>query len=387
MLRAEAPVFEPTAVAAVPGAWYAAPEEVLLNRDQLNAGVSPFFLTVKPDAKAEDVVTLQIPKRKRGGRAQEQKQEKKGDEVLDEEWSWAGGGSEFKLSGLEDLQKSLASLLTGKLTSPLSTAEGASPSSRLSLSSTSAGSPGGSSTPRSRFPSEESTCTSMSRQPSEGREDFQEESVPLPAPPGLEEYVAKVAKTEEEAAPAPAVTPPADKASAAPRNADAEALPPLPARARRATPVPEETQPAVATSFVLNLIPKRCSRDVLLGHLKEFGFNEDVDFLYLPVDLKTMSNVGHVVLNFRSEEAVERFSKVFHGVAAKELFRSAAGGSPKGRCEVVPAPVQGREANVRKLRQSGLLMSMLACKPAWLPLVRDEEDLLVPLPDEPESSA
>lgn len=133
--------------------------------------------------------------------------------------------------------------------------------------------------------------------------------------------------------------------------------------------------------MALSHLPRKLGRDQLAQRLREVGLQGDFDFLYMPMDLKNRCSVGHAVVNFRSEEACKRFTKAFNKVTVKHAFPglNVTGGKA---CEVVPAPVQGRDANVRKLQQSVLLLSLLVERPEWLPQVYDEEGLSANIPED-----
>jgi len=158
-------------------------------------------------------------------------------------------------------------------------------------------------------------------------------------------------------------------------------LPPLPAKARLSEPVSPKKITA-NTTVTLQNIPKKCSRDQLTERLDEAGFHVDVDFVYVPVDLKSRCNMGSAIINFRTEAARARFAERFHEASAKEVFPGL--GTARQVCEVSPAPVQGRDANVQKLQRSGLLMSLLASRPEWMPRLFDEEGAPVKFPEQPE---
>jgi len=139
----------------------------------------------------------------------------------------------------------------------------------------------------------------------------------------------------------------------------------LPARARAVSTTMMSPTSAGSTVLVRNVSRRSMPAD-FEEVLAKAGVMQDVDFLYVPMDLKGKLSTGCIFINFRTEEAGEKFKGTFHGSAAREF-----GG--KGALEVVAAPIQGRQANVQKLQRSGVLMSMLADKPAWLPRLFDGE--------------
>lgn len=125
---------------------------------------------------------------------------------------------------------------------------------------------------------------------------------------------------------------------------------------------PEETR---KTSVMVQNVPKKCTRDLFAKVLDEAGFSGNYDLIYVVADLKQRnSGSGSALVNFSSEKACARFTKAFHKSAVAIAFPGFVG---KKAIEVGPAPVQGFDANVRKLEKSSVLMSMLAERPGWQP--------------------
>lgn len=131
-----------------------------------------------------------------------------------------------------------------------------------------------------------------------------------------------------------------------------------------------------SVTVVISNLPARCTRDSVIEAVHGEGFVGDVDFIYMPVDLKSKRCAGNAILNFRTGEACERFVNTFSGVSAKSFFPTLGG--PR-KLLTTPAPIQGREANLRKLGESSLFMSMLAEMPEWQPQVLDETGAVVEL--------
>jgi len=118
-------------------------------------------------------------------------------------------------------------------------------------------------------------------------------------------------------------------------------------------------------SVMVQNVPKKCTRDLLAKVLDEAGFSGNYDLIYVVADLKQRnSGSGSALVNFNSEKACARFTKAFHKSAVAVAFPGFVG---KKAIEVGPAPVQGLDANVRKLEKSSVLMSMLAERPGWQP--------------------
>eukprot|EP00450_Noctiluca_scintillans_P030789 CAMPEP_0194550358 /NCGR_PEP_ID=MMETSP0253-20130528/95671_1 /TAXON_ID=2966 /ORGANISM="Noctiluca scintillans" /LENGTH=741 /DNA_ID=CAMNT_0039397797 /DNA_START=90 /DNA_END=2315 /DNA_ORIENTATION=+ len=139
-------------------------------------------------------------------------------------------------------------------------------------------------------------------------------------------------------------------------------LAPLPARARPA--VAHKTE-QVTTGEVRN-IPKHIKRDDFVDKLRAFGLLDDVDFLYLPVDIGKKCTTGKAIVNFKTAEAYGCFEQVFGNKRVSDLFSGARGST---LCEVSAAQSQGKQSNVAKIQHNGLLMDILAEKPQWLPLI------------------
>merc|ERR1711862_73059 len=79
------------------------------------------------------------------------------------------------------------------------------------------------------------------------------------------------------------------------------------------------------------------------------GFSGTFDFLYVPLDKGTMSNVGYAFVNFREASAAKRCMLVFEGYRFKKQRRSS------GKIGTVSvAHLQGLEANVRHYERAAV---------------------------------
>lgn len=115
---------------------------------------------------------------------------------------------------------------------------------------------------------------------------------------------------------------------------------------------PEMAAKAIAaqvTTMMLRNIPNECTRDQLFELLENHGFKGKIDFIYLPINFSTDRNFGYAFLNFRTVEGATAFNQAFNG--AQVSVRMPMFNSDKV-CKVVPAAIQGWEANMRKLRSS-----------------------------------
>mmetsp|Transcript_128202 Transcript_128202/g.304402 ORF Transcript_128202/g.304402 Transcript_128202/m.304402 type:complete len:537 (-) Transcript_128202:158-1768(-) len=134
------------------------------------------------------------------------------------------------------------------------------------------------------------------------------------------------------------------------------------------------------TTVMLRNIPNKYTREMLIKQLS-LEFHGEFDFMYLPIDFKNKCNVGYGFINFRTQDACERFIGQFHGVDVRKCL---PGLNSKKVVEVTPARVQGLMENVRRLKNSPV-MNQLQDHPEWMPLLFDENgvDQPFPLPDQP----
>lgn len=286
-----------------------------------------------------------------------------------------GFDSEFKLEGLSHLESSLANLL-GDFVMPNSCGGANSPGEKGDEASTHGGSEGAE-TPPVREVSSEIPSSPQGLPSSADCSVSEEEQVELPLPDATGVPVA----SEASSATTPAVeteqlqTEPAAAKVAAPRGWSH-----VP---KAAAALPERKEPAVPealTTVTMKNLPRKCSAEQLQEVLKEKNLLKDIDFLYVPLDLTMKKcNQGHAILNFRTEAAREAFEKAYHGTSLKQAFPGLSGNA---KCAVAQAPLQGSEANVLKLQKSGLLLSMLAGTPDWLPRIFDEEGTALDFPSD-----
>merc|ERR1712100_652780 len=60
------------------------------------------------------------------------------------------------------------------------------------------------------------------------------------------------------------------------------------------------------TTIMIRNVPNRYSQRELINELKGLGFAGTFDFLYVPLDLGTMSNVGYAFVNFTHHSWAEK---------------------------------------------------------------------------------
>lgn len=286
-----------------------------------------------------------------------------------------GFDSEFKLEGLNHLESSLANLL-GDVVKPTSGGGTNSPGERGDEASTHGGSEGAETPPVLDVSSE--LPSSPQGAPSSADCSLSEvDQAELPVPDATDVPVASEAMEPEQLLTEPATTAAAVVAAPTGTTKGWSHAP------KAAAALPERKEPAVPealTTVMMKNLPRKCSAEQLQEVLKEKGLLKDIDFLYVPLDLTMKKcNQGHAILNFRTEAAREAFEKAYHGTSLKQAFPGLSG---NGKCAVAQAPLQGSDANVLKLQKSGLLLSMLAGTPDWLPRIFDEEGKALDFPSD-----
>lgn len=109
---------------------------------------------------------------------------------------------------------------------------------------------------------------------------------------------------------------------------------------------------AVTTVMIRN-IPNRIGQRELVAELEDAGFQGCFDFLYLPLDLGTMSNVGFGFVNFTHPTHALRCMQELpkhHFKRQRKTGKAVA---------VVPAHMQGLEANLRHYEKAAVNTSRL----------------------------
>lgn len=109
---------------------------------------------------------------------------------------------------------------------------------------------------------------------------------------------------------------------------------------------------AITTLMVRN-IPNRCSQRELISELERAGLAGCFDFVYVPLDLGTMSNVGYAFVNFIHPAFASQCIQV---LPKHQFSRQRKSGKPVA---VSPAHMQGLEANLRHYEKSAVNTSRL----------------------------
>jgi hypothetical protein len=100
------------------------------------------------------------------------------------------------------------------------------------------------------------------------------------------------------------------------------------------------------TTIMIRNIPNRYSQRKLINELKGLGFDGAFDFVYAPLDSKTLVNVGYAFVNFKSPQWALRCVEVFREHRFKQQRRD------KKFAAVSIAHVQGLDENMRHYEKS-----------------------------------
>jgi hypothetical protein len=117
---------------------------------------------------------------------------------------------------------------------------------------------------------------------------------------------------------------------------------------------PAQHRESSKTSVVLQNLPKSFMRDELLELLQEEGLQEDIDFLYVPVDLLSKSNYRFAFLNFATHKAAKDFMKNIRGFRSSQGWEIA--GEESAALEVSWCEgIQGLHKYVERYRNSRIM--------------------------------
>eukprot|EP00927_Polykrikos_kofoidii_P056332 TRINITY_DN5047_c0_g2_i1.p1 TRINITY_DN5047_c0_g2~~TRINITY_DN5047_c0_g2_i1.p1 ORF type:complete len:384 (+),score=60.72 TRINITY_DN5047_c0_g2_i1:98-1249(+) len=108
------------------------------------------------------------------------------------------------------------------------------------------------------------------------------------------------------------------------------------------------------TTMMIRNIPNRYTQRELMKELTELGFAGKFDFLYMPVDKGTKSNVGYFFVNFADPVYAEQCIEVFKDYR----FQKHCKGSGKVAA-ISAAHIQGLEANLAHYEKSAVNITKL----------------------------
>lgn len=131
------------------------------------------------------------------------------------------------------------------------------------------------------------------------------------------------------------------------------------------------------TTCMLRNIPNKYSPKMLVDQLHDRGFLNCYDFLYLPIDFQNKCNMGYAFINFRSHRSYLDFVEKFEGFPLPGFLS-------KKVCGVVPARMQGLDANVKHFVNSPIMDHVSdSCKP----LLLDENNKVIPFPTQSDNES
>jgi len=111
----------------------------------------------------------------------------------------------------------------------------------------------------------------------------------------------------------------------------------------------EKQNRAAPTTLMIRNIPNRCTQIELVNELEYLGFAGTFDFLYIPLDKGTLSNVGYAFVNFSTPQAAAKCMTIFKGYRLLTHRRVSAKLSTAS-----VAHIQGLEANLRHYENSAV---------------------------------
>jgi len=113
------------------------------------------------------------------------------------------------------------------------------------------------------------------------------------------------------------------------------------------------------TTVMIGRVPRRCKPCQLLDEIHAAGFWGLYDYYYLPMDQRGRTIRRIAFVNLISAEVAERFYRSFHRGTLKGFEDEQA-------LFVMPADLQGFEANAARWEQSTLDERRLGCRPLFL---------------------
>lgn len=103
------------------------------------------------------------------------------------------------------------------------------------------------------------------------------------------------------------------------------------------------------TTLMIRNIPNRYTQRELIVELEDLGFAGTFDFLYVPLDKGTMSNVGYAFVNFVQPDHAEKCIQAFQGYKFKKHRKVS------GKIAAVSiAHIQGLEANLAHYKNAAV---------------------------------
>lgn len=122
-----------------------------------------------------------------------------------------------------------------------------------------------------------------------------------------------------------------------------------------ALPLEFETSSTRAIDFessptlMLRNIPNKYTQDMLIEEMRIRGVLSDIDFFYVPIDLRRQQCVGYCFVNLTSPEGHARFLRAFDRVVLDGVENVKT-------CFIVPGKIQGLKANIDRYRNDAVML-------------------------------
>lgn len=116
------------------------------------------------------------------------------------------------------------------------------------------------------------------------------------------------------------------------------------------------------TTVMLRNLPPEYTRDMVIRLLNTEGFERLYDFVYMPMNLRTMASFGYVFVNLVSPVVADQCRSVFQGLSCWEIESDKV-------CDVLwSTEQQGLSANIERYRNSPVMHEVVPeeCKPVVL---------------------
>lgn len=123
------------------------------------------------------------------------------------------------------------------------------------------------------------------------------------------------------------------------------------------------------TSVIIRGIPKEYSRDGIISLLHTYGFARDINFIYVPLNIKSGRNTGYCFLNFRFPQDATDFMHFANEKCAFKLYNAKQGKEVEASV-AWRYPVQGLVSILDRYRYCST--SVRSLPPKWRPtLIKD----------------
>ncbi|PIN19031.1 hypothetical protein CDL12_08290 [Handroanthus impetiginosus] len=136
------------------------------------------------------------------------------------------------------------------------------------------------------------------------------------------------------------------------------------------------------TTVMIKNIPNKLRRDFMLKFLDEYckEHHLEYDFLYLPMDFRKKDNLGYAFVNFTSAVAAMKFKEIVQNYKWGMVHGDRGPITSKKICETTWARIQGKEALVRRFKNSRFSCDEMEFLPVVLDPPRNGTDPNPPAP-------